>query len=322
MIAPRIALYLSQLQLPAPDSHKGQNGKLLIIGGSELFHVASKWSLDIASRCVDMLFYSSVPQNNQLVQEAKGAFWNGIVVARTEVENYIQEADAILIGPGMTREEVSLFESQVRTDGWNTGQAQQYWSQLEMSEEDWLDSTEKIVNHLVAKYPNKKWVIDAGALQMIDAALVTDSCIITPHSSELHRFLSHSANLKKSDLATKNEYSEQDLIAISAACNNCCIVLKGETDMVVKNTQSVSVSGGSPGMTKGGTGDVLSGLIAGLYATNSQLSSAVIGSYINKKTGEQMEHAVGPFFNASDLAATIPEVLWLEYQLVTKQPTN
>jgi NAD(P)H-hydrate repair Nnr-like enzyme with NAD(P)H-hydrate dehydratase domain len=52
--------YLNQLILPQKDSHKGQNGKLLLIGGSELFHAASKWSLDVASKIVDMVFYSSV----------------------------------------------------------------------------------------------------------------------------------------------------------------------------------------------------------------------------------------------------------------------
>jgi len=57
------------LKIAKKDSHKGQNGKLLIIGGSQLFHAASKWSLDIASKIVDMVFYSSVPSNNQLIKK-------------------------------------------------------------------------------------------------------------------------------------------------------------------------------------------------------------------------------------------------------------
>src|SRR5579864_8248940 len=98
---------LKKLYIPPPDSHKGQNGKLLIIGGSHLFHAASLWALNIASRVVDMLFYSSVPENNQIVQELKKEFRNGIVVPRTEIENYAQEADCILIGPGMVRTDSS-----------------------------------------------------------------------------------------------------------------------------------------------------------------------------------------------------------------------
>ena len=60
-----------KLYIPAEDSHKGQNGKLLIIGGSHLFHAASLWALKVASRIVDMVFYSSVPENNELVMKMK-----------------------------------------------------------------------------------------------------------------------------------------------------------------------------------------------------------------------------------------------------------
>src|SRR3989338_5868432 len=90
---------LKKLYIPPPNSHKGQNGKLLIIGGSKLFHAASLWSLQVASRIVDMVFYSSVPENNQIVLEAKKEFRNGIVVSRNKIEDYIEEADCLLIGP-------------------------------------------------------------------------------------------------------------------------------------------------------------------------------------------------------------------------------
>ena len=53
---------LKKLYVPSSSSHKGENGKLLIIGGSVLFHAASLWALQVASRIVDMVFYSSVPQ--------------------------------------------------------------------------------------------------------------------------------------------------------------------------------------------------------------------------------------------------------------------
>jgi NAD(P)H-hydrate repair Nnr-like enzyme with NAD(P)H-hydrate dehydratase domain len=96
--------HLRQIEPFSPESHKGENGKLLIIGGSHLFHAASKWSLDIASKFVDMVFYASTPENNQLIKEAKQNFWNGIVVPRAELENYLKEADCILIGPGMERQ--------------------------------------------------------------------------------------------------------------------------------------------------------------------------------------------------------------------------
>ena len=60
-------------------------------------------------------------------------------------------------------------------------------------------------------------------------------------------------------------------------------------------------------MTKGGTGDVLAGLIAALACMNDPFTSAVIGSTINKKAGDELYKTVGPFINATDLANQIPK---------------
>ena len=154
---PEIKNAFSQLKLPASDSHKGENGKLVFIGGSELFHAPMRWALDTASRFVDMLFYASVPQNNELIAEAKGNFWNGIVVPQGQVEVYIDEADCVLIGPGMERDE----------------------------------ETTEMTNTLLRTFPHKKWVVDAGALQMVNPELLTSSMIITPHQKELARVATH-----------------------------------------------------------------------------------------------------------------------------------
>src|SRR3990167_11131787 len=99
-----------KLYIPPPESHKGQNGKLLLVGGSHLFHAASLWALKVASRIVDMVFYSSVPENNQIILEAKKEFRDGIVVPREELDNYIEESDCILLGPGMMRSENAKFK--------------------------------------------------------------------------------------------------------------------------------------------------------------------------------------------------------------------
>lgn len=255
MIPASLVKFFKKIRLPDPQSHKGQNGKLLIIGGSELFHAASKWSLDIASKFIDMVFYSSVPSNNKLIQEAKGNFWNGIVVPRQDVEKYIEEADCILIGPGMERSA----------------------------------ETEKIVNTLLKKYADKKWVLDAGALQMVDPKLLKPNHIITPHSREM------------TIVGTKLK-PNQPIQSV--------VLLKGPIDTVKAGGKEIKIEGGNAGMTKGGTGDVLAGLVAALYCTNDALTACVVASYINKKAGEKLFEAVGPNFNASDLVQTIPEVFW------------
>src|SRR3990172_8035269 len=102
---------ISQIILPPKGSHKGQNGRLLIIGGSHLFHAASLWSLTVASRIVDLVHYSSVPENNEMVRRAKEEFRNGIIIPREHIEEYIEEDDVILIGPGMIRDEASQVSS-------------------------------------------------------------------------------------------------------------------------------------------------------------------------------------------------------------------
>lgn len=255
--------YLPQIHIPQPESRKGDNGKLLIIGGSSLFHAASAWSLDIASRMVDMVFYSSIPENNELIQEAKKKFWNGVVVPRGEVRSYVEEADCVLIGPGMTRD----------------------------------TETEMLTNELLKSYPNKKWVIDAGALQMADVSLFTSSMIVTPHHQEYARVFGHEPS------------HNDDVMMISKMHNNVVIVLKGHHDVISDGVALEVVQGGNGGMTKGGTGDVLAGLIASFYCKSPVLASAVMGSVINKKAGDALFQKVGPFFNTSDLIYQLQETL-------------
>jgi NAD(P)H-hydrate epimerase len=277
---------LQQLSLPQADSHKGQNGKLLVIGGSRLFHAASLWALSIASKLVDMVFYSSVPENNQIVHEAKSEFRNGIVVPRDELEAYAGEADVILIGPGMLRTESIKDESEMR-------------SLEEINKlEDEGEQSFYLTKYLLEKYPEKKWVIDAGALQMLRPEWLlplAGRAILTPHPGEFERVFGKKA--------------WADVTAEMAKQYQCTIVVKGREDMVCSPTDCVRVLGGNAGMTKGGTGDVLAGLIASLACTNDVWLAATCGSYINKKAGEELYEKVGYFFNASDLVDEIPRVM-------------
>ena len=260
---------LEKLYIPPSDSHKGQNGKLLLISGSKLFHSSSLWALKIASRIVDMVFYSSVPENNQLVIEAKKEFRDGIVVPRSKIENYIWEADCILIGPGLPRE-----------DGIEKGD----------------DNTKLLTESLLKKYSEKKWVIDGGSLQVINPEIIPQNSIITPHSREFKQLFGL-------------EVSEENVEKMSQKYG-IVIVTKGPTDFVCSPQKSVSIQGGNAGMTKGGTGDVLAGLIAALYCKNDDpFLVASTGSYINKKAGEGLFKKVGYYFNSSDLVEEIPRTM-------------
>ena len=245
---------LKKLYIPHRGSHKGQNGKLIIIGGSHLFHAASLWALTVASRIVDLVHYSSVPENNEIVQKIKEEFRNGIVVRREDVESYLEEDDCILIGPGMERNV----------------------------------ETEEITNRLLKKFPEKQWVIDAGSLQMLDLSVIPKNAILTPHHGE-YRGLTDSLD--------PQEFAKQ---------HDCIVLLKGEKDVAASPNESRIIEGGNAGMTKGGTGDVLAGLIAALACKNDPFLAATAGSFINKCAGDALYKRVGPYFNATDLANQIP----------------
>lgn len=244
--------YITQIVLPKKDSHKGENGRVLVIGGSRLFHAASFWSASMAAKIVDMVHFTSpAMENNELMRvRAKAKFWEGIVTPYEEVEHYIEEDDAILVGPGMERGE----------------------------------ETKRIVDELLTRHPSKRWVVDGGALQMVEPALLTANMIVTPNAKEW-------------------EMIEGKVPA------GVTMLRKGVVDVISRNAERVEVPGGNAGMTKGGTGDVLAGLVTGLYAKSPAVPACVVASYTNKRAGEALEKKVGVYYSAGDLIPEVQKVL-------------
>ena len=261
---------VQKLYRPPKDSHKGQNGRLLVIGGSELFHASIFWAADVASRIVDLVHFSSPSAENSDVvrKRAKEKFWNGIVVPWRRVEEYIREDDCILIGPGMPRR-----------DGLESGEM----------------PTDEIVNRLFKKFPDKRWVVDGGAVQEMDPELLNEHMIITPHAGEFKRLFGKDASARAAQRMAKK--------------HGCVVLLKGIVDLVCDGKRCLEVAGGNEGMTKGGTGDVLAGLVGAFYCKNEGFLAASAGSFVNKRAGDLLHKRVGPFFNASDLVAEIPLVM-------------
>jgi ADP-dependent NAD(P)H-hydrate dehydratase / NAD(P)H-hydrate epimerase len=295
---------LNQLYIPSPDSHKGQNGKLLLIGGSHLFHAASLWALTIASRVVDMVFYASVPENNHIVQHAKQEFRNGIVIRREDIDDYAKEADCILIGPGMVRTEksekydVKNMNPEDKTIH-NSSFILHNLRDLDQIEDEGLQ-TRYITQYILQKYPEKKFVLDAGALQMMEPEWLqpVKHVILTPHPQEFERLFGVPPT--------------PELVSELSQRLGCVIVLKGKEDIVCGPDECVQIHGGNAGMTKGGTGDVLAGLIGALACNNDMYLSACAGSFFNKKAGESLSKRMGLYFNSSDLALEIPVVIYKE----------
>ncbi len=251
-----------------------QNGQITIIGGSTLFHGAPLFSLTTASRINDMVFFSSPePSMGDIAKELKSKLFSFIWVPWDEVGDYIEKSDAVLIGPGFMRYRTEKNEKE-SPDG----------------EDEASNLTKEITRNLLAKYPDKKWVIDAGSLQVLEPNWIPKNSILTPNAKEYQRLF---GDMDPETASKKYE---------------CTILLKGVTDRVYSKGSIYSITGGNAGLSKGGTGDTLAGLVTALYAKNEALLSASAASFVIKKTAEVLSEKVGTVFNSDDLSNVVPEV--------------
>ena len=252
-----------------------KNGQVTIIGGSKLFSGAPLLSLKVASRISDMVFFASPePAIGTVAEHIKSKLFSFIWVPWNDVGAYIGKSDAVLIGPGFMR-----FGSE------KTPEEKRNYNHHEVGK-----ATRKITKELFNKFPNKRWVIDAGSLQVIDPELLPKGCIITPNKKE-YRLLFK--DMKPSDVAQKFD---------------CIINVKGVKNIVCSPKNCIEILGGNPGLTKGGVGDVLAGMTVALYAKNEPFLAACSASYITKTSADELYKKVGPNYNADDLAEKIAEV--------------
>lgn len=319
---------LLKLYRPPNNSHKGQNGRVLVIGGSKLFHSSIFWSADVASRWVDLVHFTSpANENNDVVRtKIKAGFWSGIVVDWGDVDSYVEEDDCILIGPGMTRStEVNLktedpSTAKNHTDSWHAQDDKsdlESLSDLSNSDMTETDNTREIVNRLLRKYPDKKWVVDGGALQEVDPKLLNGNMIVTPHHGEWERLVSkitnnQTPNIKQFQIINNQiQNVTQTLGEFSRGFDDVTILLKNVEgmDVVVKGDEVMAVEGGNEGLTKGGTGDVLAGLTAAFFCKNESVLAASAASYVVKKAADELYRERGTFYNAGDLVEAVGKVL-------------
>jgi len=98
----------------------------------------------------------------------------------------------------------------------------------------------------------KKCVLDAAALRSLDPKLLHPKAILTPHALEFKAAFGTPASKNAAEEMSKKY--------------GCTILLKGKKDVLASSGKAIGISGGNPGMTKGGTGDVLAGLLAAIYS--------------------------------------------------------
>ncbi len=314
-----VSKILQSIVRPNKDSHKGQNGKALIIGGSDLFHAASQWSFQAASRWVDMLLYASIRENNEIIQKSKIVLKNGVVVPRAEIENYLSEVSAVLLGPGMRRDFPTRFsQEELERVQFN-----------DLTVQDLESDTTAVTAALLHSAPQKKWILDAGALQVLEPNWLPKISILTPHPKEFSDLLLRwqiknseeilesiqsirqvfnqpSDDSRRAQVFSVHESREQRILSAFAGSLNTVILLKGREDVILHPEGVMVVSGGNAGLTKGGTGDVLAGLLLGFLATSNSLESALAASVLMKQSGHDLFLQRREMFNATDVVEQLP----------------
>lgn len=252
----------------SPLSHKGENGKVAIIGGSRAIHGAPLFSALAAEASGVDLLYLFVPPVHEEVTKAQSLnfqvhSFEEDELADKDIEPILELLaimDCVVIGPGLSREK------------------------------DSLRALKEIIDS--AQCP---LVLDASALQRQTLGWATGkTAVLTPHLGELERM----------------EIEPEDLTE-TAKKFGVTLLLKGPNDIIVHpdGTSRESV-GGNAGLTVGGTGDALAGLIAGLIAQKMDpTEAAMLGSKIIKKAGERLSEEQGFSYTTKDVIEQIPFLL-------------
>lgn len=165
--------------------------------------------------------------------------------------------------------------------------------------------TERVVKNLIQK-TSVPIVLDADALNILAGqptwmAFLPANTMLTPHPKEFDRLFGSPARSG----AERLERAIQQ-----AAKWNAVVVLKGAFTAICAPDGRVFLNPtGGPGMAKGGSGDVLTGLIAGLLAQGCTcLEAAILGVYVHGLAGDlAAEHRGSDGMTAMDIAEAIPE---------------
>jgi NAD(P)H-hydrate epimerase len=127
--------------------------------------------------------------------------------------------------------------------------------------------------------------------------------VITPHPGEMARLAGCTiAEVQKDRLGVARRFSrEHELI----------VVLKGHRTLVVRPDGETWVNTtGNPGMATGGTGDILTGMVAGMIAQHSKqaFATVLVAVHLHGLAGDVMRESVGEYsLIATDLLQGLPE---------------
>ncbi|WP_284008533.1 NAD(P)H-hydrate dehydratase [Haloarcula pelagica] len=256
-----------------PASHKGDNGEVLIVGGGP-YTGAPALAAQSALRGGADLVRVACPE--RIAREIQGYSENLIVLPYD--------------GDRLAPEHVDWLAD--RADAHDTlvlgpglGDA---------------DETLDAVAELLGRFDGTA-VVDADALQVVPEVDTDADLLCTPHQGELLGMGGE----------TSDDWRERtDLVESFAAELGVTLLVKGPYDIVSDGDRTRVGRTGNPGMTVGGTGDVLAGLTGALACVQAPLDAAALGAYANGAAGDRVVDDRGNGLVATDLLDAIPTVLW------------
>ena len=260
------------------SSRKGDNGKVLVLGGSYIYHGAPALSSLAALRTGADLVYTCVPKIN--VQSTRAVSPNLIVIPLADSK--------------LTRGAVNKLLGQIPSD------LDSSTIGMGLSIQD-PEALKLLVKSLLDR--DVRLSLDASTLvNYILPLLSGKNVIVTPHQGEFKRMFGEvPPESKKSRIVMVEKFAKKHSVTI---------ILKGSTDIISNGTTTYLNPKNIPAMTVGGTGDILSGIIAGILAQNRDvLESAVTATYFNGLAGKMTQKKFGTHMTATDLLDVLPIVM-------------
>lgn len=275
---------IDDISLPerASDTHKGDYGKLLMICGSTGYTGAPTLAAIAALRCGAGLVYLGVPKPIYEITAVKNCEAMPYPLPADEQGKFTEDAlpwileklensDALLIGSGLGRSQ----------------------------------GVNKVVCETI-KAARVPVIIDADGINAVSGNInVLDEAacpiIITPHGGEFMRLTG--GEIEGGRLAAARKF---------AVMHNCTVVLKGPgTISAFGDGEAYVNTTGNPGMAKGGSGDVLAGIVTALIGQGLEMKRAVYTAvWLHGRAGDVLRERLGSYaMMPSEIIDALPEVL-------------
>jgi NAD(P)H-hydrate epimerase len=269
-------------------SHKGDNGRVLIVGGGPFFgaptlsalaalRAGADWMTIAAPKSVSSIISSLSP--NLIVQPLS----SDVLVEKDVpvVSNLIRRHDVLVIGMGL-------------------GAAEE---------------TKRAAKLIIEDEASKKVVVDAdgffGLYLPIQTLRKEDKLVIvTPHAGEFSKMEIGSEG--GSLIVPPENMMEERMKFVTdfSRLNNVVTLMKGPTDIISDGVRVKINRVGNAGMTVGGTGDVLAGIVGAFFArTDEPFKAATAAAFVNGAAGDRAFEEKGYGLLATDVIEKIPEVI-------------